>query len=153
MFWHKILRQYLSANTFNQIIRPRISVITVVTLFRPCVASGGRTLRPCNGCDRVWQQHVELAQAQFRLLTCVAWGLLVCIVWAAGCQWVYSAVWKRPGARDCSCVWTCTESTVGACSAALPGIVVYIWVVELQWWLYWTYLQPVGVGQAALQRV
>jgi hypothetical protein len=36
MFWHKVLHQYLSANTFNRIIRLRISVITVF-----CACAGG----------------------------------------------------------------------------------------------------------------
>jgi hypothetical protein len=36
MFWHEVLQQYLIANTFNRIIRLRISVFTVTRNVMSC---------------------------------------------------------------------------------------------------------------------
>jgi hypothetical protein len=43
MFWHKVLQQYLSANTFNRITRLSIRVFTVVWLLPTPQAHTGQT--------------------------------------------------------------------------------------------------------------
>jgi hypothetical protein len=65
MFWHKVLHQYFSANTFNRIIRLRISVFTV--------------LNECTGCtgSMIACLHlVPLHGVHAHALDCISWGWL-----------------------------------------------------------------------------